>query len=317
MPTGILIPESTITSSSGGPITVDTIEVSAVTIPTVDMKDFDGVFSYASSTAKDVEIDMELSICSSFSGTVCVPWPICCVGVSGGLSISSFTQTSNLGDITMSGGSFCMASPTVDFGPLSMTIPPLGGATKTTVGQIQVTEVCMDCTQVAIPNPLGITLGDSFPVPNPMGPMNITVKTTEICDLDSIKISTPPAVAKNIKALNIKIPSVTTKPINIASSTSMSVNTSMPLYNDGSALGAKVTRTGSAECGQIETSVTLNVTSVVLKIKGGIEFTDVQGSVTTSSANSGAFNLNLDLKGIKIKGLSLLGLSMPELEVEL
>jgi len=314
MPTGMLIPESTIESSSGGPITVDTIEVSAVTIPTVDMKDFDGVFSYASSTAKDVEIDMELSICSSFTGVVCVPWPICCVGVSGGISISSFTQTSNLGDITMEGGSFCMASPDVSFGPFSMTIPPLG---KTTVGQIQVTEVCMHCTQVTIKNPLGITLGDSFPVPNPMGPMCVAIQTTTIDELDSNKISTPPATVKNIKALNIKIPSVTTKPITIASKTALAVNTSMPLYNDGSALGAKVTRTGSAQCGQIDTNVTLNVSSVVLRIKGGIEFTDVEGNVTTSSANSGPFDLNLDLKGIKIKGLSILGMSMPELEVEL
>jgi hypothetical protein len=311
VPSGILIPESTIQSSSGGPVTVDTIEVSAVAIPTVEMKDFSGVFSYASSTAKDVEIDIQVSIDSSFCGVVCVPWPICCIGVSGGISIPSFTQTSDLGDITMSGGSFCMASPSVDFGPFSMTIPPLGGSSKTTVAKIEVTDVCMDCTKIPMPNPLGITLGDSFPVPNPMGPMNVTIKQTKIAELDSTTISTPPATVNNIKALNIKIPSVTTKPINIVSSTTMSVNTSMPLYGGG------IVRTGNANCGQINTDVTLNVSSVTLKIKGGIEFTDLNGTVNTSSANSGAFDLNLDLKGIKIKGLSLLGLSMPEFEVEL
>jgi hypothetical protein len=311
MTSGILIPESTITSSSGGPITVDTIEVSAVTIPSVELKDFNGVFSYASSKAKNVEIDIQLSICSTFSGVVCVPWPICCIGVCGGISIPSFTQTSNIGDITMGAGSFCMASPTVDFGPFSMTIPPLGGATPTTVAQFQVTDVCMECTVVPMPNPLGITLGDSFPVPNPMGPMNVSIEQTQIGELDSIKIATPPATVSNIKALKIKIPSVTTKPINIASSTTMSVNTSMPLYGGG------IVRTGKAECAQIDTNVTLNVSSVVLKIKGGIEFTDLQGTVTTSSASSGAFDINLDLKGIKIKGLSLHGLNMPEIEVEL
>ncbi len=317
MPTGILIPCSEIESSSGGPITVDTIEVSAVAIPSVELKDFNGVFSYASSKAKNVEIEMELSICSTFCGVVCVPWPICCVGVSGGLAISSFTQTSNLGDITMNSGSFCMSSPVMDFGPFSMSIPPLGGAVKTTVAKIQVGEINMQCTDVPMQNPLGITLGDSFQVPNPMAPMDVNIKGTEIDEISSTTISTPPATVKNIKALNINIPSVTTKPINIASSTAMSVSMSMPLYNDGSTLGKKVTRTGSAECGQIKSNVTLNVSSVLLKIKCGLEFTNVKGNVTTSSASSGPFDIDLDLKGLTIKGLSILGLQMPEVEVDL
>ena len=315
MPTGILIPDSQIKSSSGGPISIDTIQVSAVTIPSVDLKDFKGVFSYASSTAKNVEIDMQVSICSTFTGCVHVCWPICCVGVSGGIAIASFTQTTPLGDIAMEGGSFCMQSDDVSFGPFSMTVPPLG---KTTVGKIQVTDVCMHCTEVPMASPLGVTLGDSFPVPNPMGPMDVKVKETKIKELDSTGISTPPATVKNIKALNISIPSVTTKPINVVTSAPMTVGPiAMPLYNDGSCIGSKVTQTGRAQCSKIKSNLTLNVSSVTLKIKGGLEFTNVTGNVTTSSANSGPFDLDLDLKGLKIKGLSILGLKMPELEVEL
>jgi hypothetical protein len=314
MPPGILIPNSEIKSSSGGPMTIDSMVVSAVTIPNVDLKDFKGVFSYASSTAKDVQIEMQLSINSCFSGIVCVPWPICCVSVSGGINIDTFTQTSCLGDIAVEGGSFCMNSSAMSFGPFSMTIPPVG---KTTVAKIQVTDICMHCTEIPMPSPLGITLGDSFPVTNPMGPMDVKIKETKMAELDSTGIAVPAASVKNIKMLNINIPSVTTKPITITSTTPMSVPTSMPLYNDGSKMGAKVHPYGSADCGKIETNVTLNVSSVTMTVKGGIEFTDVQGNVTTSSASSGPFDMDLDLKGLKIKGLTLLGLKMPEIEVEL
>jgi hypothetical protein len=318
MPSGILIPDSEIKSSSGGPVTIDTITVSAVTIPNVELKDFKGVFSYASSTAKNVEIVMQLSIDSTFHGCVSICWPICCQSVSGGLNIANFTQTTPLGDIAMEGGSFCMQVPDTKFGPFSMTIPPLGNGTKTTVAKIQVTDICMHCTEVPMPNPLGITLGDSFPVPNPMGPMNVKIKETTMKELDSTGIATPAATVKNIKALNISIPSVTTKPINIVTSTAMTVGPiSMPLYNDGSALGKKVTTSGCGTRSKIESCTTLNVSSVTLHIKGGLEFTNVQGNVTTSSADSGAFDLDLNLKGLKIKGLSILGLKMPELEVEL
>jgi hypothetical protein len=317
MAPGILIPNSSIASSSGGPVTVDTIEVSAVSIPSVELKDFSGAFSYASSTAKDVQIEMHISICSTFSGYVCVPWPICTYCVSGGIKISSFSQISCLGDIAMAGGSFTMDSPVMDFGPFSMNVDPLGGAAKTTVATIKVTEIDMHCTQIPMPNPLGVSLGSSFPVQNPMDPMNVTVKETNMKQLDSNKISTPAATVKNIKALNIKVPSVKTKAVTVTSSTAMSVPMKMPLYDDGSALGKKVSRTGDANCSHLDTNVTLNVSSVILRIKGGIEFTGLDGKVTTSSASSGPFDINLALKGLNIKGLSLFCLKMPEIQVEL
>jgi hypothetical protein len=310
----ILIPNSSIDSSTAGPMTIEKMEVSAVTIPTVDMKDFKGTFSYSSSTAKDVQIEMTLSICSTFTGIVNVCWPICCVCVSGGISIASYTQTNCLGDVAMDGGSFCMSVPDADFGPFSMTIPPVG---KTTVAKINVTDICMHCTEVPMPNPLGITLGDSFPLPNPMGPLDIKVKETTMKDLDSTGIAVPAASLKNIKAMNIKIPSVTTKAMTVVSSTPVSVSMNMPLYNDGSAMGSKITTYGCASNSEIETEMTLNISTVTMNIKGGIEFTDVTGTVTTSSANAGPFDMNMDLKGVKIKGMTLLGMKMPELEVQL
>ncbi len=314
MPPDILIPNSSIDSSTGGPMTIDKMEVSAVTIPSVDMKDFKGSFTYVSSTAKDVQIEMTLSVCSTFTGSVSVCWPICCVCVSGGIAISSYTQTNCLGDVAMEGGSFCMSVPTADFGPFSMTIPPVG---KTTVAKINATDICMHCTEVPLPSPLGITLGDSFPVPNPMGPIDVKVKETTMKQLDSTGIAVPPASLKSIKALNIKIPSVTTKAMTVVSSSAVSVPMSMPLYNDGSALGSKVTTWGCASRSSIETDMTLNISTVTMNIKGGIEFTDIQGTVTTSSASAGPFDMNLDLKGIKIKGLRLMGMKMPEIEVQL
>lgn len=295
-------------------MTIDKMEVGAVSIPSVDMKDFKGAFSYASSVAKDVQVQMEVSVCSTFCGVVCVPWPICCVGVSGGISISTFTQTNCIGDVAVEGGSFCMSIANSDFGPFSMTIPPTG---KTTVAKIEVKDICMKYTEVPLPSLLGITLGDSFPVPNPAGPMDVKVKETVMKELDSTGIAVPPASIKNVKVLNIKIPSVTTKPMTIVSPTPVSVSMAMPLYDDGSSLGSKVTRSGSAQCEQIETDMTLNISSVTMNIRGGIEFKCVQGNVTTSSASAGPFDMNLDLKCVRIKGLTLLGMKMPEIEVQL
>jgi hypothetical protein len=314
MPPDILIPNSSIKSSTGGPMSIDKMEVSAVTIPTVDMKDFEGKFSYSSSVAKDVQVEMTLSVCSTFTGCVTVCWPICCVGVSGGIEISSYTQTNCLGDVAMDGGSFCMTVPDATFGPFSMTIPPVK---NTTVAKIDVTDICMKCTEVPLPSPLGIVFGDSFPVPNPMGPVDVYVKQTTMADMDSTGIAIPPASMKNIKALNIKIPSVTTKGMSVTSVTPVSVSMSMPLYDDGSPMGSHVHTSGCANNSRIETDMTLNISSVTMNIKGGIEFKCIQGTVTTSSADAGAFSMDLNLKGVKIKGLKMLGMEMPELEVQL
>ena len=314
MPPDILIPNSSIKSSTGGPMSIDKMEVSAVTIPTVDMKDFEGAFSYSSSVAKDVQVEMTLSVCSTFSGCVTVCWPICCVGVSGGIEISTYTQTNCLGDVAMDGGSFCMSVPDATFGPFSMTIPPVK---NTTVAKIDVTDICMKCTEVPLPNPLGITLGDSFPLPNPMGPMDVKVKETKMADMDSTGIAIPPASMNNIKAMNIKIPSVTTKAMSVTSITPISVSMSMPLYDDGSAMGSHIHTSGCASNSRIETEMTLNISSVKMNINGGIEFKCVQGTVTTSSADAGPFSMDLNLKGVKIKGLKLLGMEMPEMEVQL
>lgn len=310
----ILIPNTFIKSSTGGPMTIEKMEVSAVTIPTVAMKNFQGKFSYASSKAKDVQVQMTLSVSSSFSGCVDTGFPLYCVGVSGGINITTYTQTNCIGDVAMEGGSFCMSVPNTDFGPFSMTIPPIKNVT---IAKIDVTDICMKCTEVPLPSPLGIVLGDSFPVPNPMGPMNVYVKETKMAEMDSTGVSMPPASMNNIKALNIKIPSVTTKAMSVTSTTPISVSMCMPLYNDGSAMGSHIEPYGCAACQSIETEMTLNICSVTMNIKGGIEFSCVQGDVTTSSASAGPFTMDLNLKGVKIKGLTLLGMEMPEIEVQL
>jgi hypothetical protein len=302
----IVIPESSINSSEGGPVTIDEVELGVVSIPSVKLKDFKGSFTYASSIAKDVDISIQLSISSSFNGVVFVPWPICCVGVCGTLDVASFTETNNLGDVDMLAGSFDMNIPQVDFGPFSMQADPIG---ETSVATIKVKGIEMCRTKVTMPNPLGLTFGDSFPVENPMGPMNVSIKKTTMKELDSITIATPPATVKDIEAQNIIMPTVTTGPVTVSSITPISVSMSMPLWGGG------VTTTGNACCQEITTSVTLNIESVTLKINGGIEFSGLVGSVTTASASSGAFDLDLKLLRLKICGLTLKGMKMPEMEV--
>ena len=302
----IVIPESSINSSSGGPVTIDEIEIGVISIPAVKLKGFKGDFTYSSSVAKDVDISVTLSISSSFNGVVFVPWPICCWGVCGTLDVASFTETNSLGDVSMFAGSFSMNMPEVDFGPFSMKADPIG---KTSVATISVKGIEMCCTKVTMPNPLGLTFGDSFPVQNPMGPMDVSIKETTLKELDSMTIATPAATVRDIKAQNIVIPTVTTGPVTITSFSPVSVTVSQALYGPG------ISTTGYACCQEINTTVTLKVTSVVLKINKGIEFTNVMGSVTTASADSKPFDLDLKLSGLKVKGLNLLGMNIPEMEV--
>lgn len=308
----IVIPESSICSSLGGPITIDRIEIGEISIPKVRLRDFSGSFTYASSKAKNVEIEMKLSIQSSFTGEVDLPWPIPDMDVSGSINFSTFTEKHSLGDIVMNAGSFSMQSSEVNFGPFSMKPDPIGTkADKTTVGETKVERIDMKCTEIPMDNPLGLNFGSSFPIQNPMEPMNINIRETTMAKLESNRISTPNASARDIKALNIKIPSITTASVEIKSDTNMTVTTSKNLYGSG------VSRSGDAKDAKISSTVTLNIKSVKLKIKGGIEFTNLQGTVLTSTANSEKFDMNLKLIGLKIIGLSLCGMKIPEIQVEL
>ena len=109
------IPNSDICSSSAGPITIDTIEISPVSIPSVTLKDFSGTFTYGSATAKNVEIEMTINLSSTFSGEVITPDWLPNVNVSGGINFDPFVQSNSLGDIDMDGGSFTMEADAMSF----------------------------------------------------------------------------------------------------------------------------------------------------------------------------------------------------------
>jgi len=209
----------------------------------------------------------------------------------------------------MDGGSFTMKASDISFGPFSMKPDTIG---ETTVADMEVKKIQMHCTDIPLQNPLGITLGDSFPIQNPMGPMDITVKKTLMDELDSNTVTIPPASVSNIVAQNIKIPTMTTGPMEVDSNTPVLVSMTKSLYDNGAH------PSGDATNQKITSTVTLNVTGMKLKIKGGLQFKDVDGSVTASSAASSApFDINMIFKGLKIIDLQMTGLSLPELEVEL
>jgi hypothetical protein len=312
VPPTIEVPNSDICSSSAGQITIYTIEISPVSIPSVALKDFSGTFTYGSAKAKNVDIEMTINISSTFSGEVITPDWLPNVHVSGTIDFDPFTQSNSLGDIDMDGGSFTMEANAMSFGPFSMTPDPIGNGTKTTVAEMNAKDIEMHGTVIPLQNPLGITLGDSFPVQNPMGPMNIKVKKACMEELDSTKVSTPPATVRNIVAQKIDIPTVTTGPLEVDSNTAIGpISMTKDLWDNGAH------PTGDATNQKITTTVTLNVSGVKLKIKGGLEFSDVEGSVAVSSASSTPFDLNLAFKGLKIVDLKMKGLTLPELEVEL
>ena len=79
--------------------------------------------------------------------------------------------------------------------------------------------------------------------------------------------------------------------------------------------GSGVTLIGDADRAHITGVLTLHVTKMVMMVKGGLEFSNLSGTVTTDSAITDKLDLNLVLKGIKIKGLNLCGMKIPEIEV--
>jgi hypothetical protein len=199
-----------------------------------------------------------------------------------------------------------MFSSKTNIGPFSMTAEPIA---KTEVDQVTAENIQMQCTSIPIDTPLGINIGLCLPIPNPTGPNDIATDQTSIDEMDSTGISSPKASMKDIKALNIIIPSVTTQAFEAESKTDLTISTSRKMY------GAGVTLIGDADRAHITGVLTLNVTKTIMRVKGGLEFSNLSGSVTTSSAIAEKLDLSLVLKGIKIKGLNLCGMKIPEIEV--
>jgi hypothetical protein len=308
--TRAVIPKSEIASSIGGPLTVAEIEIGEVSIPNLRLRDFSGTFKYDSCKAKNVELELTLSISTTFSGNIDLPWPLCwsdfCYGVSGGVNFDSYVEKQSLGDVLFGAGQFTMFSATTGIAPFSMTADPIK---ETKIDQVTADNIQMKCTSIPIDTPLGINIGLCLPIPNPTGPNDIATDLTTIDEMDSTGILSPQASMKDIKALNITIPSVTTQAFEAQSKTALTLSTSKQMYGTG------VTLIGDADRAHITGVLTLNISKMVMRVKGGLEFSNLSGTVTTDSAIADKLDLSLVLKGIKIKGLNLCGMKIPEIEV--
>ncbi len=305
-----VIPKSEIASSIGGPLSVGEIEIGEISIPNLKLRDFSGTFKYDSCKAKNVELELTLSISTTFSGNIDLPWPLCwsdfCYGVSGGVNFDSYVEKQTLGDVVFGAGSFSMFSAITGIGPFSMTAEPIK---ETKIDQVTADNIQMKCSSIPIDTPLGINIGLCLPIPNPMGPNDIATDQTTIDEMDSTGISSPQASMKDIKALNITIPSVTTQGFEAQSKTALSLSTAKQMYGSG------VTLIGDADRAHITGVLTLNITKMIMRVRGGLEFSNISGTVTTDSAIADKLDLSLVLKGIKIKGLNLCGMKIPEIEV--
>ncbi len=303
----VIIPDSEIASSIGGPVSIEQIDISTMTIPNVELDTFKGDFTYESCKAKNVEIAIKLSINSSFSGTIHTPWWMPDLHPSGTVDFASFTETHSLGDIEFQGGSISMESPKITMGPFSMTPEPIR---RTTIEEVTADKVQMKCTSIPLDSPLCQALGVCLPMLNPMPANNVITEETNIGRMESKNISSSNIVMNDISALNINMPSVTTKGFKAVSTTPITISTNKNTFGPG------VTRTGDAEISDIMTVVTLNIEKVTMNVKGGMEISNVKGKVTTASAISDKLDINLVLNRIKIKGLNLCGMKIPEIEVE-
>ena len=308
--TRAILPKSEIASSIGGPLSVNEIDIGKVSIPKLVLKNFSGNFKYDSCKAKNVELELTLSISTTFTGNIDLPWPLCwsdfCYDVSGGVDFVSYVEKQSLGDVLFGSGQFSMLSSSTTIGPFSMTPNPIR---ETLIDLVTADNIQMKCTSIPLDNPIGISLGLCLPIPNPMGPNDVATDQTTIDQMDSIGIASPEASMQDINALNITIPSVTTQAFEAQSTTNVTLSTSKKMYGPG------VTLNGDADKAHIDGTLTLNVTKIVMRVKGGLEFKNLNGSVTTDSAIADKLDLSLILKGIKIKGLNLCGMKIPEIEV--
>ena len=210
------------------------IEIGEISIPSLRLKDFSGTFKYDSCKAKNVELEITLSISTTFSGNIDLPWPLCwsdfCYGVSGGVNFDSYVEKHTLGDVVFGAGQFSMFSSMTTIGPFSMTAEP---DKKTKIDQVTADNIQMKCTSIPIDTPLGINIGLCLPIPNPMGPNDIATDQTSIDEMDSTGISSPQASMKDINALNVTIPSVTTQAFEAQSKTALTISTSKKMYGSG------------------------------------------------------------------------------------
>jgi hypothetical protein len=308
----MIMPTSQIASSIGGPLSIERIEVGSVSIPNLSLKGFKGDFSYALCKAKNVELELTLSIKTTFTGSIDLPWPLCwsdfCYDVSGGVDLATFTEKYQLGNVTFQSGSFSMVAPATTVSPFSMTPQPIQG---TTIEEVTTENVQMKCTSIPLDNPVGIKIGLCIPIQNMMEPNDVITDETDITKMVSKNIKSVRVAMKDISALNIKIPKVTTKGFEARTTTPVTVTTTKKMYGSGVALH------GDAKDAHITGTLTLNVQKMIMRVKGGLEFKDVKGKVTTDTAISDKLEMDLILRRIKIKGLNLCGMKIPSIEVEI
>jgi hypothetical protein len=169
------------------------------------------------------------------------------------------------------------------------------------------------CTEIPLENPLGTSLGSYFPIQNPMPANDIIIEETNMDELQSTGVSIPSVIIKNIKATNITIPSIVTAPFEVISNTHIPT---VQLTKSTNPNGTGVIRWGDADSGIIDASIRLNILRTTLRVKGGLEFKNLNGTVKVDSAKSDKFEINVKVKGIKLNGLNLCGMEIPEIMVE-
>ena len=253
-----------------------------------------------------------MSIKTTFNGSIDLPWPLCwsdfCYDVSGGVDLAASTEKYQLGTIDFQSGSFSMNAPTTKVSPFSMIPEPIQG---TTIEEVTTENVEMKCTSIPLDNPMGVKIGLCMPIQNMMEPNDVLTDETNIQKMESKNIKSIRVGMKNISALNITIPTVTTKGFEAQTNTPVQVTTTKKMYGSG------VTLHGDAEDAHITGTVTLNIQKMIMRVKGGLEFKNVKGTVTTDSALSDKLEMDLVLTRIRIKGLNLCGMKIPAIEVEM
>jgi len=299
MSSDIVFPNSKISSSQAGPISIEEIAVGPIEISRLSLTNFKGAFNYQSGVMKNLQLNLKISPYVDWWIKVSVDlgWPFGTVDIideSGHVNLPSIdTGWSGLGDMNIDPGNMNMSIKEATFGPFKLNPAPIKG--DISVRSINVNRINMINTKLPMTGIPAIP-GLNLQMPNPMKPMNPSIQETQMQSFQSTGITLPSMTFSDIQALNVQ----------------MDQAQSGKLY-------AK-TQSGNIPLGGVSLAgfagVTLGVKIQTQMQADNLTFNDLNGNVTTDSAVASGFTMNLDINGIIMCYLKLIGYSMPTIEIE-
>lgn len=297
MSSNVVIPNSKISSSQSGPLSIEDLQVGPISIGKISLSNFTGKFQYKSATMKNLQMRFHITpyIDWRIGIYISMPWPFddIYIGDSGHYNFDAIdTNWIHLNDVPISSGNLDLSIKDTSFGPFTIGTTAIKG--EVNVESINVDDIKM--AQTKVPTGLPSLMGADIEVPNPVGATNISVLETDMAKFSSRGIIVPNLTFSSIQALNV----------NIAEAQSGQINVTTKEFNYTA---------GTANLLGIA-SITLGFKIWTEMSAANILFDGLSGDVATDSASSSGFTMNVDMNGLVLCRLKLNGFSVPSIKYE-